>query len=73
MKPATFELPAACDVILWTIHHRPGISEGDLAEALYGERNQPRVHQDCDLLESRGLIRRDREVRPMRLYLKNSN
>ena len=47
---ATFKSPAACDVILWIVHHRPGITEGDLSEALYGERDQSRVHQDCDIL-----------------------
>lgn len=68
MPRAAFEPPANCDVILWIVTHRPGITEAELAEAMFGKREQPRVHQDCDLLESKGLIRRDREAKPMQLY-----
>jgi len=60
-------------VAAWIIRQRPGISEVGLAEAMYGTRDQPRVHQDCDLLESRGLIERRRETRPMRLYPTDEN
>jgi hypothetical protein len=69
MIKARFEKPAACDVILFIVSHRPGITEGEVAEAIYGERDQPRVHQDCDLLEAKSLIKRDRQTRPLRLYL----
>jgi predicted transcriptional regulator len=72
MTRASFEPPVACDVILWIVNHRPGISEAELAEAMYGTREQSRVHQDCDLLESKGLIDRQRDTRPMRLYPRNS-
>ena len=66
---ATFELPVASDVALWIVHHhRPGISESDLSFAMYGKRDQPLVHQDCDLLERRSLVRRDRNVRPLALF-----
>jgi hypothetical protein len=70
MPRATFQPPAACDVILWVVEHRPGITEAELAAAMYGKdiHGQSRVNGDCTLLESRGLIRRDREERPMRLY-----
>jgi DNA-binding MarR family transcriptional regulator len=71
MMLARFEMPAGCDVILYVINHRPGISESEIAMALYGKPDQPRVHQDCDLLEGRGLIRRERDSRPMRLYPQN--
>jgi hypothetical protein len=73
MLRATFEIPAACDVILYVINHRPGITEPELARALYGQADQPRVHQDCDLLEGKGLIRRDRVSTPLCLYPSNSN
>jgi hypothetical protein len=68
MVKASFEMPAACDVILYLINHRPGITEQEVAAALYGKPDQPRVNQDCNLLEGKGLIRRDRESRPLRLY-----
>jgi hypothetical protein len=68
MVKATFEMPAGCDVILYVISHRPGITEPEIAQALYGKPDQPRVNQDCDLLERKGLIRRDRDSRPLRLY-----
>lgn len=69
MAKATFEMPVACDVVLYVISHRPGITEADVALALYGKPDQPRVHQDCTLLESKGLVRRDRESRPVRLFV----
>lgn len=62
------KLPTNSDVALWLIAKRPGITEAELAEAMFGERNQPRVHQEVDVLERSGLITRDRDVRPMRLY-----
>jgi len=68
MKHATFEQPAACDVALWIIHHRPGITEGELAEEMYGERSQPRVNGDTRLLEGRNLIERRSVNGPLRLY-----
>ena len=46
----------------------PGITEAELAEAMFGDRNQPRVHQEIDVLENQGLVRRDRTETPMRLY-----
>jgi hypothetical protein len=68
MSKSTFQMPAASDVIIYIVSHRPGITEAELATAMFGKPDQPRVHQDCDLLESKGLIRRDRDSRPLRLY-----
>ena len=62
------KLPTNADVALWFITKRPGITEAELAEAMFGQRNQPRVHQEVDALENSGLITRDRSVSPMRLY-----
>lgn len=69
MKRATFEPPVACDVALWIIHHRPGITERDLAEAMWGPNSeQSLAHQEVDLLEGKGLVERRRDVRPMTLW-----
>lgn len=68
MALANFKMPANVDVILWVVHHRPGITELELSEAMFGESNQSRVHQECDLLESKKLIERRRSSSPMRLY-----
>jgi predicted transcriptional regulator len=62
------KLPTNAEVALWFISKREGLTEAALAELMFGERNQPRVHQDVDLLESRGLIRRDRTTSPLTLY-----
>ena len=41
------------DVIEFIIHKRPGITEAELAEAIYGGRGyQQQVNQDCRRLES---------------------
>lgn len=61
-------LPTNKDVALWFITKRPGISEAELAKAMFGVADQPRVHQEVTLLESHGLVRRDRSSRPLRLY-----
>ena len=62
------ELPTNADVALWFVTKRPGITEAELAEAMFGDRNQPRIHQEIDLLENRGLVTRDRSESPMRLF-----
>ena len=62
------KLPMNRDVALWFISKRPGITEAELAQVMFGRTDQPRVHQDVDALESMGLIRRDRNESPMRLY-----
>lgn len=64
----TGKLPTNAEVALWFIAKRDGLTEADLSELMFGERNQPRVHQDLDLLEARGLIRRDRSVSPLTLH-----
>ena len=56
------------DVALWFIAKRPGITEAELANAMFGAADQPRVHQDVDALENMGLVRRDRTESPLRLY-----
>ena len=66
------ELPTNAEVALWFISKRPGITEAELAEAMFGERNQPRVHQEVDLLGSSGPVTRDRSVTPMRLYVRDA-
>jgi hypothetical protein len=41
------------DVIEFIIHKRPGLTEAELAEAIYGDRGyQQRVNQDCRRMES---------------------
>jgi hypothetical protein len=62
------KLPINRDVALWFIAKRLGITEAELAHAMFGEADQPRVHQDVDSLESLGLVRRDRSDTPLRLY-----
>lgn len=71
MDKGTKAMPTAGQVVRWLVRHRSGITEADLAEAMYGVRDQPRIHQECDLLELRGFIRRDRTDRPLRLYPNN--
>ena len=69
MPKAMFESPAACDVALWIVRHRPGITEPDLAEAMWGDRRrQPEAHQEVNLLEGKGLLERRRNTRPMTLH-----
>jgi hypothetical protein len=62
------KLPTNAEVALWFISKQRGITEAELSRLMFGESNQPRVHQDVDLLESQGLVRRDRSVSPLRLY-----
>ena len=62
------KLPMNRDVALWFIAKRPGITEAELAQAMFGSSDQPRVHQDVDALENMGLVRRDRDESPMRLF-----
>ena len=62
------KLPMNRDVALWFIAKRPGITEAELAHAMFGEADQPRVHQEVDALENMGLVRRDRSESPLRLY-----
>jgi hypothetical protein len=61
-------LPTNADVALWFVAKRPGITEAELAQAMFGNANQPRIHQEVDVLENSGLVTRDRSVSPMRLY-----
>lgn len=62
------KLPTNADVALWFIARHDGITEADLAERMFGERNQPKVHQEIDELENAGLVRRDRTTRPLTLH-----
>jgi hypothetical protein len=68
MRRTTHTLPSISDVILWFIYHNPGRTEAEIAQAMFGKRQQPRVHQYCDGLESLGLIERRKDTYPMRLY-----
>ncbi len=61
-------LATNADVALWFITKRPGITEADLAELMFGVRDQPRVHQEVDLLENAGLVQRDRSERTLKLF-----
>ncbi len=51
-------LPTIADVIRFIVSHQPGLSEPELALAMFGECIQQRVNSDCRLLASRGLIER---------------
>lgn len=69
MKTAQFSAPVAVDVALWIILHRPGITERDLACAMWGDSSrQPDAHQQVDLLEGKGLVERRRDTRPLTLH-----
>ena len=73
MRKATFESPVACDVALWIVRHRPGLTEAELAITMWGDRaRQPDAHQQIDLLEGKRLVERWRETRPLTLH-PNSN
>ena len=51
------------DVIDFLVHRRPGLSESDLARAVYGEPGyHPEIEQTCDRLVSAGSI--DRRAGP---------
>lgn len=62
------KLPTNAEAALWFISKRDGITEAGLARAMFGKADQPRIHQEVDVLESAGLVRRDRSVPPLRLY-----
>ncbi len=47
--------------IAFVVKRRPGISDRDLAHAIYGKRSQPLVNGECRHLRNHGqLIRRER-------------
>ena len=62
------KLPTNAEVALWFISKQDGITEAELAKAMFGQADQPRAHQEVDVLESAGLVRRDRSVTPLRLH-----
>ena len=69
MKAAQFSPPVAVDVALWIISHRPGMTQRELAHAMWGANGrQSDAHQQVDLLETKGLVERRRDTRPLRLY-----
>jgi len=69
VNKATFDSPAPCDVALWIIRHRPGLTENALAEAMWGDRRrQTTAHLHVDLLEEQGLVERRRETRQVIIY-----
>jgi hypothetical protein len=51
------------DVVDFLVHHRPGLSESDLAKAVYGQSGyRPEIEQTCNRLVSAGSI--DRRAGP---------
>lgn len=65
MKYATDNI----DVLFGLIERRPGLTQVELAEAMFGDTGyQQRVNQDCTLLERRGLV--EARETPMRYYPK---
>jgi hypothetical protein len=46
------------DTILFIVERRPGLSDDDLAEAIYGRREQQLVNSECRYLETCGRIER---------------
>jgi hypothetical protein len=66
----TFDRPIIAQAIEVIVRHRPGITERELAEAIFGkdEAYQQRVNSDCSWLRSMGYIRRDDATRPGRYY-----
>ena len=60
--------PENRDVALWFIAKRPGMTEVELAQAMFGVADQQRVNQDVRLLEASGFIRFQDGEPPRRLY-----
>ena len=54
-----FGMTTIGDVLLFLIRKRPGRTEAELAEAIFGEHGyQQRVNEDCKLLERQGYVER---------------
>jgi hypothetical protein len=56
----SFEAPIIAQALEVIVRHRPGITQRELAEAIFGSKgSQQRVNQDCSLLTGLGYIIRD--------------
>jgi hypothetical protein len=64
-----FEPPIIAQAIEVIVRHRPGVTERDLYEAIFGEEGyQQRVNSDCRWLTNLGYLRRDDSARPARYF-----
>ncbi len=55
-----FDPPTVAQAIEVVVRHRPGLSQREIAEAIFGEKGYAqRVNQDLNWLESMGYITRD--------------
>ncbi len=62
----SFDPPIVAQAIEVIVRHRPGITQKELAEAIFGTEGYPqRINWDCRWLTSLGYIRRDKS-RPAR-------
>jgi len=63
-----FDPPMIAQAIEVIVRHRPGVTEREIAEAIFGENAyQQRVNTDCRLLADLGYIRREGD-RPFRYF-----
>jgi hypothetical protein len=61
-----FDPPVVAQAVEVIVRHRPGITEKELAEAIFGRGGYPqRVNSECRWLISLGYIKRDKS-RPAR-------
>ena len=62
----SFDPPMIAQAIEVIVRHRPGITERELAETIFGDKGyQQRVNSDCSWLRGLGYIKRD-DSRPAR-------
>ena len=56
-----FDPPTIAQAIEVVIRHRPGLSQSEIAEAIFGDKGYPqRVNQDLSWLEGIGYIKSDK-------------
>lgn len=64
-----FARPTIAQVLLFLVESRPGLTEPEYAEIMFGEGGyQQRVNADSNYLESKGFIRIDSGDGQKRLY-----
>ena len=64
-----FDPPTIAQAIGVSIRHRPGLSQREIAQAIFGDKAYPqRVNQDLSWLEGMGYIKRDRSGDVIRYY-----